>query len=67
MPTELFSYDFSHAYSKLNLRLFEVNMAKKSFILEYKSDLANPYNPKICTDYPTFFVNKLDQKISQSN
>ena len=35
--------------------------------ISYKSDLANPYNPKICTDCPTFFVNKRDQKISQSN
>ena len=35
--------------------------------ISYKSDLANPYNPKICTDCPTFFVNKRDQILSQSN
>ena len=36
--------------------------------ISYKSDLANPYNPKNLHRLPYFFfVNKRDRKISHSN
>ena len=30
--------------------------------ISYKSDLANPYNPKICTDCPSFFCKQTRSK-----